>query len=69
MRLLQADSKNLRLWRDSRNLKIKEDASAEDIVQLLADMNRKLVADLAIALDLAGAADDPQSENLMIAQP
>ncbi|MEZ5326321.1 MAG: DNA starvation/stationary phase protection protein [Verrucomicrobiales bacterium] len=47
---------------------LEEDASAEDMVRHLADTNRKLVADLAKARDLAGAAEDPQSEDLMIAR-
>jgi starvation-inducible DNA-binding protein len=47
---------------------LKEDASAEDMVRHLVDTNRKLVVDLAKARDLAGAAEDPQSEDLMIAR-
>ena len=45
-----------------------EDASAEAMVQHLADLNRRIVADLAKARDLAADADDKQSEDLMIAR-
>lgn len=47
---------------------LKEDASAEEMVKHLAATNRKLVSDLAKARDLAGAANDPQSEDIMIAR-
>mgnify|MGYP001628230787 FL=1 len=47
---------------------IAEDASAEAMVQHLADVNQKLVDTLAKARDAAAAADDSQSEDLMIAR-
>ena len=47
---------------------IAEDASAEAMVQHLVDVNEKLVTTLAKARDLAGDADDSQTEDLMIAR-
>ena len=47
---------------------IAEDASAEEMVQHLINVNQKLVATLAKARDLAGDADDSQTEDLMIAR-
>ncbi|MCB1087796.1 MAG: DNA starvation/stationary phase protection protein [Verrucomicrobiae bacterium] len=47
---------------------IAEDASAEAMVQHLVDVNEKLVSTLAKARDLAGDADDSQTEDLMIAR-
>lgn len=47
---------------------IAEDASAEEMVQHLISVNQKLVATLAKARDLAGDADDSQTEDLMIAR-
>ncbi len=47
---------------------LNEDASAEEMVQHLADSNKKLVEDLGKARDLAGEAGDSQSEDLMIAR-
>ena len=47
---------------------LEEDASADDMVRHLAKANRKLVDDLARARDLAGHANDPESEDLMIAR-
>lgn len=47
---------------------LEEDADAEAMVRHLAATNRKLVKDLAKARDLAGEADDPESEDLMIAR-
>lgn len=40
----------------------------EDYVRLLAAANQKLVADAAQARDLAGEANDPESQDLMIAR-
>ena len=45
---------------------IKEDASAQDMVNHLVKANEKLLADLAVARDLAGEAGDSESEDLMI---
>ena len=45
---------------------IKEDASAQDMVNHLVMANEKLLADLAVARDLAGEAGDSESEDLMI---
>lgn len=45
---------------------IKEDASAEDMVNHLVQANEKLLADLAVARDFAGEAGDSESEDLMI---
>ncbi len=47
---------------------IAEDAGAEEMVQHLVDVNRKLVDTLAKARDLAGDAGDSQTEDLMIAR-
>lgn len=47
---------------------IAEDASAEEMVQHLADVNQKLVDTLGKARDAAADADDSQSEDLMIAR-
>lgn len=47
---------------------IAEDASAEAMVQHLADVNQKLVDTLGKARDAAADADDSQSEDLMIAR-
>ena len=40
----------------------------EDYVRLLVSANEKLVADAAKARDLAGEANDPESQDLMIAR-
>jgi starvation-inducible DNA-binding protein len=40
----------------------------EDYVRLLVTANQKLVADAAQARDLAGEANDPESQDLMIAR-
>lgn len=40
----------------------------EDYVRLLVGANEKLVADAARARDLAGQANDPESQDLMIAR-
>jgi starvation-inducible DNA-binding protein len=45
---------------------IKEDTSAQDMVNHLVMANEKLLADLAVARDLAGEAGDSESEDLMI---
>lgn len=42
--------------------------SQEDYVRLLVTANQKLVADAAKARDLAGDANDPESQDLMIAR-
>ena len=47
---------------------LEEDASAEAMVRHLADANRKLVEDMGKARELAAEADDPESEDLMIAR-
>lgn len=47
---------------------IAEDASAEEMVSHLIDANQKLLADLKTARDLAGEANDSESEDLMIAR-
>ena len=47
---------------------LEEDASAEKMVQHLADSNRKLVKDLASARDRAADANDSETEDLMIAR-
>ncbi len=47
---------------------LEEDASAEKMVQHLADANRKLVEDLGKAREVAAAAGDNESEDLMIAR-
>lgn len=38
----------------------------EDYVQLLVEAHRKLVADAAQAREVAGAGNDPESQDLMI---
>ncbi len=40
--------------------------SQADYVRALIDANEKLVADAAVARDLAGEANDPESQDLMI---
>ena len=45
---------------------IEEDAPAEKMVKHLADANRALAANLVIARNLAGDANDDQTEDLMI---
>lgn len=45
-----------------------EDAGADEMVKHLAAANRKLVEDMAKARNLAADADDPESEDLMIAR-
>lgn len=47
---------------------IEEDANAEAMVRHLTKVNRQLVSDLAKARDLAGEADDAETEDLMIAR-
>lgn len=47
---------------------IKEDASAEEMVKHLSDLNAELVKDLKTARDLAAEAGDSQTEDLMIAR-
>ena len=47
---------------------VEEDADAEHMAQHRADSNRKLVEDHGQARDLAGAAGDSESEDLMIAR-
>jgi starvation-inducible DNA-binding protein len=47
---------------------IAEDAAAEDMVAHLATVNKKLVADLVKARDLASETGDNQTEDLMIAR-
>ncbi len=47
---------------------LEEDASAEVMVQHLADCNQKIVDDLAAARDMAAEADDSETEDLMIAR-
>ena len=46
---------------------IAEDASAEQMVKHLVEANEKLLGDLKKARDIAGAANDSESEDLMIA--
>lgn len=45
---------------------IQEDAAAADMVRHLADANKRLVADLNKARELAGEAGDSETEDLMI---
>jgi starvation-inducible DNA-binding protein len=40
--------------------------SQADYVRALIDANEKLVADAEVARDLAGQANDPESQDLMI---
>ena len=47
---------------------IEESADANAMVQHLVTVNQKLVSTLAKARDLAGDADDSQTEDLMIAR-
>ena len=47
---------------------IVEDAGPDEMVAHLAKLNRQLVKDLAAARDLAGAANDAETEDLMIAR-
>ena len=47
---------------------IDEDTSAADMVKHLVKINEKLLADLRSARDIAGAANDNESEDLMIAR-
>ena len=47
---------------------LEEDAGAEAMVRHLADANRKLVQDMSKARELAAEANDPESEDLMIAR-
>ena len=47
---------------------IREDASAQEMVQHLVKANEKLLADLKIARDFAAAEDDSETEDLMIAR-
>lgn len=47
---------------------IKEDASADEMVSHLVDLNNGLVKDLKTARDLAAKAGDSQTEDLMIAR-
>ncbi len=47
---------------------IAEDSSATDMVGHLINANEKLLADLKAARDIAGEANDSESEDLMIAR-
>ncbi len=47
---------------------IREDASAEEMVEHLVAANERLVGDLMKARDLAGDSGDDQTEDLMIAR-
>lgn len=47
---------------------VAEDASAEDMVAHLANVNEKLVSNLTKARDLAGDQGDNETEDLMIAR-
>ena len=47
---------------------IKENATAEEMVAHLRDINKALVKDLAKARDLAGEAEDSETEDMMIAR-
>ena len=47
---------------------LEEDADAKAMVKHLADANRKLVQDMGKARELAAEANDPESEDLMIAR-
>lgn len=47
---------------------IEEDASAQQMVEHLIGANEKLLSDLKDARDKAGAAEDSESEDLMIAR-
>ena len=47
---------------------ISEDASAQQMVEHLVKANEKLLEDLRKARDLAGDAEDSESEDLMIAR-
>ncbi|MCS7469643.1 DNA starvation/stationary phase protection protein [Stieleria sp. ICT_E10.1] len=47
---------------------IDEDASAEQMVKHLVESNEKLLGDLKKARDIAGEANDSESEDLMIAR-
>lgn len=47
---------------------IAEDAPAEEMVKHLVAANEKLLADLKLARDKAGEAQDSESEDLMIAR-
>ncbi len=47
---------------------IAEDASAEQMVKHLVEANEKLLGDLKKARDIAGEANDSESEDLMIAR-
>ncbi|MDF1659293.1 MAG: DNA starvation/stationary phase protection protein [Verrucomicrobiales bacterium] len=47
---------------------LEEDATAEVMVQHLADCNQKIVDDLASARNIAAEAEDSETEDLMIAR-
>lgn len=47
---------------------IPEDATAQQMVEHLVSVNEKLLTDLRSARDLAGDANDSESEDLMIAR-
>ena len=47
---------------------IREDASAEEMVQHLVAANEKLLGDLKTARDCAAEADDSESEDMMISR-
>ena len=47
---------------------IREDASAQEMVQHLVKANEKLLTDLKTARDSAAAEDDSETEDLMIAR-
>ena len=47
---------------------IAEDASAQEMVRHLVGANGKLLVDLKAARDCAAEADDPETEDLMIAR-
>ncbi|MDF3129776.1 DNA starvation/stationary phase protection protein [Kiritimatiellaeota bacterium B1221] len=47
---------------------LNEDASADEMVKHLCELNKNLVADLNAARECAGEAGDNQSEDLMIAR-
>lgn len=47
---------------------IAEDASAQDMVRHLVEVNEKLLSDLRDARDRAGEAGDSETEDLMIAR-